>query len=293
MVGDDRDPLSRSNFIGRPAKTAQYREMPRVRQMSRENLVDDSTLEFSRVFDFSGKVAVVTGAASGIGKAIAEMFSERGARLALIDRSPHIQSVASALGGGARSWEADITEDAQVARAVGEIAATFGRIDVLINNAGVGGIWPAEATRSEDWDRVVSINLTGQYFVAREVAKHMLEAGRGRIVMMASQAALIGLDGHAAYAASKAGLLGMLRSMAVEWGPRGVTVNAISPTVVDTEMTALYWGGEKGERARAEVPVGRFVKPREIAYAAMFLSSEAAAMINGANLVVDGGNTIR
>jgi NAD(P)-dependent dehydrogenase (short-subunit alcohol dehydrogenase family) len=164
---------------------------------------------------------------------------------------------------------------------------------VLINNAGVGGIWPAEATASADWNRVLSINLTGQYFVAREAAKHMLGAGRGRIVMMASQAALVGLDGHAAYAASKAGLLGMLRSMAVEWGPRGVTVNAISPTVVDTEMTALFWGGEKGKLARAEIPVGRFAKPREIAYAAMFLASDAAAMINGANLVVDGGNTIR
>ena len=174
-----------------------------------------------------------------------------------------------------------------------EIPTALGRIDVLINNAGVGGVWPAEATSSADWSRVVSINLTGQYFVAREAAKHMLKAGRGRIVMLASQAALVGLEGHAAYAASKAGVLGMLRSMAVEWGPCGVTVNAISPTVVDTEMTALFWGHEKGERARAEIPVGRFAKPREIAYAAMFLSSDAAAMINGANLVVDGGNTIR
>ena len=261
--------------------------------MSGENIADHGALEFSRVFDFSDKVVLITGAASGIGKATAELFGERGAQLAFIDKSPHIESVASALGPRARSWQADITQEAEVVRIVGEIAATFGRIDVLINNAGVGGIWPAEATTATDWSQVISINLTGQYFVARETAKHMLSAGAGRIVMMASQAALIGLEGHAAYAASKAGLLGMLRSMAVEWGPRGVTVNAISPTVVDTEMTAIYWGGEKGERARAEIPVGRFVKPREIAYAAMFLSSDAAAMINGANLPVDGGNTIR
>src|ERR1700722_19188060 len=231
------------------AITAVKHENIEVRWMSRKDLADESALEFSRVFDFSGRVVLITGAASGIGKAIAELFSERGAQLALIDKSPHIESVASALGRTARSWEADIAEDAQVARIVGEIVATLGRIDVLINNAGVGGIWPAEATASADWNRVLSINLTGQYFVAREAAKHMLEARRGRIVMMASQAALVGLDGHAAYAASKAGLLGMLRSMAVEWGPRGVTVNAISPTV-DTEMTALFWGGEKGELAR-------------------------------------------
>ena len=160
--------------------------------MSRKDLADESALEFSRVFDFSGRVVLITGAASGIGKAIAELFSERGAQLALIDKSPHIESVASALGREARSWEADIVEDAQVARIVGEIVATLGRIDVLINNAGVGGIWPAEATASADWNRVLSINLTGQYFVAREAAKHMLEVRRGRIVMMASQAAWTG-----------------------------------------------------------------------------------------------------
>src|SRR3984885_6843598 len=145
--------------------------------MSDENLADESALEFSRVFDFSGKVVLITGAASGIGKAIAELFSERGAQLALIDKSSHIESVASALGRGARSWEVDIVEDAQVARVVGEIVATLGRIDVLINNAGVGGIWPAEATASADWNRVLSINLTGQYFVAREAAIQMLMAG--------------------------------------------------------------------------------------------------------------------
>ena len=121
-----------------------------------------------------------------------------------------------------------------------------------------------EARRGVEVAGAIGAALTGQYFVAREAAKHMLKAGRGRIVIMASQAALVGLDGHAAYAASKAGLLGMLRSMAVGWGPRGVTVNAISPTVVDTEMTALFWGGEIGERARAEI-LGRFAKPREIA----------------------------
>ena len=189
--------------------------------MSRKDLADESVLEFSRVFDFSGRVVLITGAAIGIGKAIAELFNERGARLGLLDKSPYVESVASALGNGARSWQADIVEDAQVARIVGEIASTFGGIDVLINNAGVGGVWPAEATSSADWSWLLSINLTGQYFVAPEVAKHMLDAGQGRVVMMASQAALIGLDGHAAYAASKAGLLGMLRSMAVEWGPRG------------------------------------------------------------------------
>ncbi len=183
--------------------------------MSNTSSADEQELEFPRVFDYSGKVVLVTGAASGIGKVTAELFRERGARLALVDRSPQVGPVAEALGGGARGWEADVTDEAQVVRTVEEIAKAFGRIDVLINNAGIGGVWPAEDTQGSDWSRVIAVNLTGQYLVAREVGKRMLAAGRGRIVIMASQAALVGLDGHAAYGASKAGLLGMLRSMAV------------------------------------------------------------------------------
>jgi NAD(P)-dependent dehydrogenase (short-subunit alcohol dehydrogenase family) len=261
--------------------------------MSNTHVASEQELEFPRVFDFSNKVVLVTGGASGIGKVTAELFHDRGAQLALIDKSPQVGAVAKGLGGGSRGWEADIADEAQVVRTIEEIATAFGRFDVLINNAGVGGVWPAEATHGAEWSRVIGINLTGQYFVAREVAKRMLEAGRGRIVIMASQAAVVGLEGHTAYGASKAGLLGMLRSMAVEWGPRGVTVNAISPTVVDTEMSIAFWSGEKGDRARAEIPLRRFARPREIAYAALFLASDAAAMITGANLAVDGGFTIR
>jgi NAD(P)-dependent dehydrogenase (short-subunit alcohol dehydrogenase family) len=261
--------------------------------MSDTNAAADQELSFSRVFDFTGRVVVVTGAASGIGKVAAELFRERGARLALIDRSPKVASVADEIGGGASGWEADIADEAQVVGTIGEIGDRFGRIDVLINNAGIGGVWPAEETKGLDWSRVIAVNLTGQFLVAREAAKRMLAAGRGRIVIMASQAALVGLEGHAAYGASKAGLLGMLRTMAVEWGPRGVTVNAISPTVVDTDMSLAFWSGEKGERARTEIPLRRFARPREVAYAAMFLASDAAAMITGTNLVIDGGRTIR
>ncbi len=257
------------------------------------NAAPDQELSFARAFDFSGQVVLITGASGGIGRATAELFRERGAKLVLVDRSPTVTSVAVEIGGGASGWAADITDEAQVGRTIGEIASRFGSIDVLINSAGIGGVWPAEATKGADWSRVIAVNLTGQFLVTREVAKHMLSAGRGRIVILASQAALVGLEGHAAYGASKAGLLGMLRTMAVEWGPHGVTVNAISPTVVDTDMSLAFWSGEKGDRARAEIPLGRFARPREVAFAALYLASEAAAMITGTNLVIDGGRTVR
>jgi NAD(P)-dependent dehydrogenase (short-subunit alcohol dehydrogenase family) len=253
----------------------------------------DTDLAFERVFDFSGKTVLVTGAANGIGLSIAQLFAERGARLALFDKSPQVVEVAGNFKAEARGLELDIADDAAAARAVASVVSDFGRIDVLINNAGIGGVFPAESTAAADWRRIVDVNLSGQYFVAREVGRHMLECGGGRIVMMASQAALVALDGHAAYSASKAGVLGMMRVMALEWAGRGVTVNAISPTVVETRMAVIDWSGEKGQRARAEIPVGRFARPREIAFAALYLASEAAAMINGANLVIDGGFTIR
>ena len=261
--------------------------------MSDINAAADEDLPFSRVFDFSGHVVLVTGASGGIGRSTAELFQERGAKLALVDKSPKVISVAEEIGDGAGAWEADITDEAQVVRTISEIADRFGRIDVLINSAGIGGVWPAETIKGADWSRVISVNLTGQFLVTREVARRMLAAGRGRIVILASQAALVGLENHAAYGASKAGLLGMLRTMAVEWGPHGVTINAISPTVVDTDMSRAFWSGEKGDRARAEIPLRRFARPREIAYAAMYLASDAAAMITGTNLVIDGGRTIR
>ncbi len=252
-----------------------------------------ASLDFQTAFDFTGQVALVTGAVGGIGKAMAEIFRERGIRLALVDRNPEVMTLAETLGGGARGWVTDINDEAVVIETVSAILSAFGRIDILVNNAGIGIVAPAEHTSLADWDRTMAINLRGQFLLSRTVAPHMLGANHGRIVIMSSQAAVIGIENHTAYSASKSGLLGMARCMAIEWGGRGVTVNTISPTVVNTEMSQVGWAGEKGVRARAEIPVGRFAEPREIALAALFLASGAAGMINGANLVIDGGYTIR
>jgi NAD(P)-dependent dehydrogenase (short-subunit alcohol dehydrogenase family) len=250
------------------------------------------TPSYDDLLDFSGKTVVVTGAATGIGRAIAEAFAAKKARIALLDRDPSVADVAASLGSHHISHVVDVTDEPGVERAVQAVIEAFGRIDILVNNAGIGPLAPAENYPTAEWDRTLAINLKGSFLMARAVAPGMLERKSGRIVNMASQAAIIGIEGHVAYCASKAGIVGMTNCMALEWGPRGVTVNALSPTVVETELGLTGWAGEKGERARAAIPTRRFAKPWEIAASVLYLASGAAAMVNGANLMIDGGYTI-
>ncbi len=250
------------------------------------------TPSYDDLLDFSGKTVVVTGAATGIGRAIAEAFAAKKARIALLDRDPSVADVAASLGSHHIAHVVDVTDEPGVERAVQAVTAAFGKIDILVNNAGIGPLAPAESYPTAEWDRTLAINLKGSFLMARAVAPGMLERKSGRIVNMASQAAIIGIEGHVAYCASKAGIVGMTNCMALEWGPRGVTVNALSPTVVETELGLTGWAGEKGERARAAIPTRRFAKPWEIAASVLYLASGAAAMVNGANLMIDGGYTI-
>ncbi|PLU67596.1 D-threitol dehydrogenase [Sinorhizobium medicae] len=242
--------------------------------------------------DFAGKTVVITGAATGIGRAVAEAFAAKNARVALLDRDAAVSGVAASLGSGHIAHVVDVTDERGVGQVVEAVTQAFGRIDILINNAGIGPLAPAESYATADWDRTLTVNLKGAFLMARAVAPGMLERRSGRIVNMASQAAIIGIEGHVAYCASKAGIVGMTNCMALEWGPRGVTVNALSPTVVETELGLSGWAGEKGERARAAIPTRRFAKPWEIAASVLYLASGAAAMVNGANLKIDGGYTI-
>ncbi|MQW68171.1 D-threitol dehydrogenase [Sinorhizobium medicae] len=250
------------------------------------------TPSYDDLLDFAGKTVVITGAATGIGRAVAEAFAAKNARVALLDRDAAVSGVAASLGSGHIAHVVDVTDERGVGQAVEAVTQAFGRIDILINNAGIGPLAPAESYATADWDRTLTVNLKGAFLMARAVAPGMLERRSGRIVNMASQAAIIGIEGHVAYCASKAGIVGMTNCMALEWGPRGVTVNALSPTVVETELGLSGWAGEKGERARAAIPTRRFAKPWEIAASVLYLASGAAAMVNGANLKIDGGYTI-
>ena len=143
------------------------------------------------------------------------------------------------------------------------------------------------------WDTTLDINLKASFFVAQACARHMIEQGGGRIVNLASQAAVIGLDRHVAYCASKAAVVGMTKVLAMEWAPHGINVNAVSPTIVETALGKKAWAGELGEKAKLQIPVGRFAQPEEIAGLVLYLVSDAAKMITGENVVIDGGYSIQ
>ena len=246
-------------------------------------------------FPLTERVALVTGAASGIGAAIAEAYAAKGARLALCDLDAgRVTEMVGRLGGAARGFACDVSDKASVEGAVADIVEAFGRIDILVNSAGIVDLAPAEDLSLEAWQRTLDVNLTGSFLMAQAVAKRMIgQGGGGKIVNLASQAGSVAIEGHVAYCASKFAVIGMTKTMALEWGRYGICVNSISPTVVLTELGRKAWEGPKGEAMKAQIPSGRFAEPEEIAAAAVFLASGGADMINGADLLVDGGYTAK
>jgi NAD(P)-dependent dehydrogenase (short-subunit alcohol dehydrogenase family) len=234
-------------------------------------------------FDFrlDGLVAVVTGGASGIGAAIASAFAAKGATVAIADL---------ATAGG---YVCDVSDPVSVESTVAAVIEDFGRIDILVNSAGIARLAPAEDLSLEHWDSTIAINLKGTFLMCQTVGRHMLGAGRGVIVNMASQAASVAIEEHVAYCASKFGVVGITKVLATEWAGRGVRVNSISPTVVLTDLGIKAWDNPKGDALKKLIPTGRFAYPAEIAACAVFLASGAAAMVNGADLVIDGGYTIK
>ncbi|MFJ1293858.1 SDR family oxidoreductase [Paracoccus yeei] len=239
----------------------------------------------------NGLTVLVTGAAGGIGRAMCETFAAEGARLALVDVQD-ATSFAASLGPDHRAWQLDLADPEAIAETVPRIGEAMG-IDVLVNNAGLGIVFPAEQTRIQDFDATIAINLRAPWLMAAAALPWLKHSGRGRVINISSQAGVIAIDEHLAYGASKAGLNLVTKVLAVEWARFGITVNAIAPTVVETPMALVGWAGEKGERAKAEIPVGRFAQPAEIAAAARYLASDQAGIVNGAVLMADGGFSIR
>ena len=247
-----------------------------------------------RELSLKGKVALITGGAAVIGLAIAERYLQNGARVALLDRAPQVAEVARQLDAkAALGVVADVTDAASVERAVAQIEAHFGRLDVLVNSAGIVALHPAEELPEAAWDATLAVNLKGVFLTCQAVGRRFIRQRGGSIINLASQAGVVALPNHLAYCASKAGVIGLTQVLALEWGPHNVRVNAISPTVVLTELGRKAWSGEVAEQMKQKIPLRRFAEAQDIAASALFLAGDAAAMITGANLVVDGGYTIQ
>ena len=241
--------------------------------------------------DLSGLTVLITGAAGGIGEVMAERFAAAGARLALVDVRAS-RDLATRLGAEHQSFVLDLEDPKAIAGTVAAIGDTMG-IDILINNAGLGIVFPAGEVNLAAWDSTMRINLRAPWLMAAAALPYLKKSGRGRVINISSQAGVIAIEDHAAYGASKAGLINLTKVMAIEWARFGITANAIAPTVVETPMALVGWSGEKGEKAKRDIPVGRFAKPSEIAAAALYLASSEAGIINGAILMADGGFSIK
>lgn len=238
-----------------------------------------------------GKVAIVTGASRGIGEAIARKFCEEGASVMLCSRSAASSATADALaceGWNTKSIQADISRKSDVEGLVDETLKAFSRIDILVNNAGITRDALLMRMRDEDWDAVLQTNLTGTAYCTRAVIRSMMRQKSGKIINITSVIGLMGNAGQANYAASKAGIIGLTKSIAREVAKRGITVNAIAPGFIQTEMTANL-AQQDQQKILEMIPIGRFGLPEDVSQVALFLASDAAQYITGQVVQVDGG----
>jgi 3-oxoacyl-[acyl-carrier protein] reductase len=241
------------------------------------------------MFDLTGKCALVTGASGGIGEAIAAALHAQGATVALSGtRREKLDEVAAKLGGRVHVLPCDLRDRAQVAALVGQAEAAMGQLDILVNNAGVTKDNLFMRMKDEEWDDVLAINLTSAFVLCRAALRNMMRKRYGRIVNITSVSGVFGNPGQGNYSASKAGLIGMTKSLAREIASRGITANCIAPGFIETPMTHAL-NEKQVEAAAGTIPVGSFGKPGDIAAAAVFLASDEARYITGETLHVNGG----
>ena len=245
--------------------------------------------------ELEGRVAIVTGAASGVGLATTALLRKRGARVVAVDISPSVQEIA---GEDVVAVEGDAAAATTATAAVEAASSRWGRVDILVNNA-AQIVWKSIVdTTEEEWDRVMAVNVRSAFLHSRAVLPMMIEQGSGAIVSTASISGLIGLPGQAAYCASKGALVQLTRQLAVEYGPHGIRVNAVAPGAIDTPFLRSFVDAQPDPAAveqmvMASHPLGRMAQPEEIAGAIVFLASDAAAFVTGTIFSIDGGFTAR
>jgi 3-oxoacyl-[acyl-carrier protein] reductase len=257
--------------------------MPRLSELSRS---------------IEGRVAIVTGAASGMGRATAHLFSDEGARVAVVDIAPGgadaVAGEIQAAGGEATAFNADVASLEQIQKLVADVVAAYGALDILVNNAGITRPGRIEADDFEDtWAQTMAINLTAHARLIRAALPHLEASDAGRVINIASTEGVGAQPYVAAYTAAKHGVIGLTRAMAVELGRRGVTFNCVCPGPIETGMTRVIPDAAKKKFARRRVPVGRYGRPEEVAHATLGFALPAASYMNGAVLMVDGGMSIQ
>jgi NAD(P)-dependent dehydrogenase (short-subunit alcohol dehydrogenase family) len=255
----------------------------------------ESAHQKKNVFSLEGKLALITGGGSGIGFDIAQCMISAGARVVITGRREHaLKESIEKLGESAQYVVNDVTELSSLEGLVEYIETNISPIDILVNNAGINMKKPALEVSDEDFQRIVHTNLNAAFGLTRSCAKRMIERQSGTILMISSMAAYYGIDRVVAYAASKSGVEGMVKVLASEFSKFNVRVNAIAPGFIETAMmqTAMNSDPDRMNKALSRTPMGKFGKPDDIGWAAVFLSSEAARYITGASLPVDGGNSV-
>jgi len=244
--------------------------------------------------DLSGNTAIVTGASQGLGKAMAVALAGAGAKVACVARSEEkladtVKQITDA-GGEAKAWPCDVTDRESVNSVVDGVVDEWEKLDILVNNAGITRDTLLPRMTDEQWDEVINTNLRGAFLFSRAASMQMMRARYGRIINIASVTGIIGNPGQCNYGASKAGLIGMTRSLSRELAGRKVTINAVAPGFIESEMTKIL-GDALIDEAKKRIPAKRLGTPEEVAAAVVFLASPAASYITGAVLTVDGGLT--
>ncbi|MDR3569649.1 MAG: 3-oxoacyl-ACP reductase FabG [Syntrophobacteraceae bacterium] len=252
------------------------------------------SINSSDLFRLDGKVALVTGCSRGLGKAIALGLAQSGCSLVLAGVTPPLETVKQIekIGAHCVTVQADVSDENSVTQMVGKALSTFHKVDILVNNSGItqSGHLPTEDLPVEEWDRIMHVNLRGTFLCSKYIGKQMIKSGGGAIINIASSGAFKGVPRAAAYCASKAGVLLLTKSLALEWARYNIRVNAVAPHYMETDMTKGLMAAEKVHSALVnQIPMRRFAKPEEVVGSVLFLASSAASYMTGTVVAVDGG----